>query len=156
MGIKKCSGKAVEANAVVNSFIEMKKLSVSESKCKRIHISKKKIKVHHKNMANANQEKFLGDIVNSTVKIKHTIEDRKNRASAESTKIPKRKIVYEDIFDNMQKQKEATELFKDLIDIRMKLKEEYQANQLDPCTSAKVLGNSNDLLFCIDNYSPGI
>ena len=39
MSIKKCSGKAVEANAVVNSFIEMKKLTLSESKCKRIHIN---------------------------------------------------------------------------------------------------------------------
>ena len=63
--------------------------------------------------------------------------------------------MYEDIFNNIQKQKEATELFKDLIDIRLKLKEEYQANQLDPCTSAEVLRNSNDLLYCIDNYSSG-
>ena len=90
MSIQKCSVKAVEAIAVVDSIIEMKKLSVSERRCKRIHISKKKdndrncpeLKVHHKNMANANQEKYLGDIVNSTVKIKHTIEDRKNRACA--------------------------------------------------------------------------
>ena len=38
-------------------------------------------------MANANQEKYLGDIVTSTGKIKHTIEYRKNRACAIDAKI---------------------------------------------------------------------
>ena len=90
LSIQKCSGKAVEANAVINSFIEMKKLTLSENKCKRIHVSKKtensqkcpELKVHNKNMKSATQEKYLGDVVNTNGKIKHTIEDRKSRACA--------------------------------------------------------------------------
>ena len=40
------------------------------------------LKVHYKNMKSATQEKYLGDVVNTNGKIKHTIEDRKSRACA--------------------------------------------------------------------------
>ena len=77
-------------NAVINSFVECKKLTLSDSKCKRIHISKKKekiqtcpeLKVHDKSMVNTNQEKYLGDIVHSSGKIRHTIEEIRNKACA--------------------------------------------------------------------------
>ena len=95
MSIHECSEKTVETNATINTFIEYKKLKLSENKCTRIHINSKKgseiecpeLKVHDKNMKTANKEKYLGDIVHTSGKIKHTIEDRKNRACAISAEI---------------------------------------------------------------------
>ena len=56
LSIQKCSTDTVRINAVINSFIESKKLKLSESKCHRIHIKNKKdkntqcscLKVHKK------------------------------------------------------------------------------------------------------------
>ena len=95
LSINECSEKAVEANAKINTFIEYKKLKLSESKCSRIHISSKKgnelecpqLKVHEKDMKTTDKEKYLGDIVHTSGKVKHTIEDRKNRAIAISAEI---------------------------------------------------------------------
>ena len=42
LSIRKCSMESVKANAVINGFIESKKLTLSKSKCQRIHICKKK------------------------------------------------------------------------------------------------------------------
>ena len=61
-------------------------------------------------------------------------------------------IEYDDIFKDHRKQKQITALFKTLIEIRKKLLEEKQSN---PSTIDVVLGNSNDVLDCIDNYSSG-
>ena len=45
LSIQECSDDTVKANALVNSFIESKKFTLSNSKCHRIHINKgKKIK----------------------------------------------------------------------------------------------------------------
>ena len=85
----------------------------------------------------------------------HMMECTFLASQLKSKNISSRKIVYEDIFDDIKKQKEATEMFKDLIGLRDKFKEEHQFSQLDPCTSAEVLRNSDDLLSCIDNYSSG-
>ena len=40
MTIQKCPSDPVKMNAVVNAFIESKKLTLSSSKCHRIHIQK--------------------------------------------------------------------------------------------------------------------
>ena len=83
----------------------------------------------------------------------HMVECTIVASKLKSRNISTRKIVYEDIFGDIREQKEATALFRDLIDARDILKEEHQFKQLDPCTSAEVLRNSDDLLSCIDNYS---
>jgi hypothetical protein len=71
-------------------------------------------------------------------------------------KVTRNKVVYEDIFDDdHMKQKEVTEIFMELLDIRDELKEESQLKELDPCTLSRVLRNSDDLPNCIDNYSSG-
>ena len=44
LSIQKCSADAVKVNGVINGFIESKKLTLSKSKCHRIHISKKQRK----------------------------------------------------------------------------------------------------------------
>ena len=85
--IQKCSNESVKINAVVNGFIESKKLTLSDTKCHRIHIQKhqyqkkdcQKLKVHEKEMIDSDKEKYLGDYINKTGKIKDTIEDRKNK-----------------------------------------------------------------------------
>ena len=41
LSIQKCSTDTVKINAVINAFIESKKLTLSKSKCNRIHISKR-------------------------------------------------------------------------------------------------------------------
>ena len=88
LSIQKCSNDTTKINAVINSFIESKKLNLSKSKCHRIHVRSKKgkaevhrqkLKVHNSTMKESQQEKYLGDLVNSTGTIISTIEDRKSK-----------------------------------------------------------------------------
>ena len=60
MTIQKCSEDSVRINAVVNAFVETKKLTLSSKKCHKIHIQKKsnqqqrdclKLKVHNEDMS---------------------------------------------------------------------------------------------------------
>ena len=37
MSIQKCSNETVKINAVINSFVESKKLNLSKNKCYKIH-----------------------------------------------------------------------------------------------------------------------
>ena len=85
--IQKCSALTAKVNAVVNAFIEGKKLKLSKQKCSRIHIKRKKcknqnecldIKVHEETMKNSNKEKYLGDLITNGT-IRNTIEERKNK-----------------------------------------------------------------------------
>ena len=89
--IQKCSMKSVKTNAVLNSFVESKKLTLSKTKCHRIHISKKKpgsikecmnLKIHDDAMVNSDREKYLGDLVDKTGRIRATIEERKTKGCA--------------------------------------------------------------------------
>ena len=71
-------------NKVINNFIEKKKLLLSESKCVRIHLGKghdkcPKLKVHDKDMKDAHSERYLGDIIDETGRIKATIESRRKK-----------------------------------------------------------------------------
>ena len=86
--IQKCSTKSVKMNATVNAFIEGKKLTLSNKKCHRIHVEKKKPKnqtecmphkIHENDMNESEQEKYLGDLVNSSGTIRKTIEERKGK-----------------------------------------------------------------------------
>jgi hypothetical protein len=80
--VQKCGKDAVKANALVNSFIEHKKLTLSSSKCHKIHCGKKnnfcpKLKVHMDDMHEAVEEKYLGDQVNKNAKHASTISKRR-------------------------------------------------------------------------------
>ena len=77
LSIQKCSIEASKANAVINAFVESKKLTLSKNKCHRIHISGKNkarnksqkctvLKVHEDKMSDSNEGKYLGDILNNT------------------------------------------------------------------------------------------
>ena len=69
--VQKCSNQSVKINAVVNAFIESKKLNLSKKKCNRIHFRKSRntelkcpeLKIHEENMNDSNQEKYLGDFI---------------------------------------------------------------------------------------------
>ena len=76
-------------NAVVNAFIEGKKLNLSSKKCHRIHIKNKKtrnelkcpeVKIHNGKMNDAIQEKYLGDLINTSGTCTKTIEERRSKA----------------------------------------------------------------------------
>ena len=80
MSIKKCS-ESTNINATINAFMEMKKLTLSKKKCNRIHIGKvnemcQELKVHETIMKNSESEKYLGDYIDKSGKIKATIDDR--------------------------------------------------------------------------------
>ena len=80
--IQKCSRKSLEMNTVINTFMEVEKLSLSSKKSNNIHIGKQKyncprLKVHGNDMAQSVQEKYLGDVINQSGKIKHNIEARR-------------------------------------------------------------------------------
>ena len=86
LGISKCGEKSIELNSIVNVKIESKKLRLSETKCFKIHISKRpkecliKLKAHQKEMREVSKAKYLGDILNEEGNIDDTIEDRKNKS----------------------------------------------------------------------------
>ena len=71
-------------NSLVNTFVEHKKLKLSEKKCSRIHIGKNHeqcpdLMVHDHPMKESEKEKYLGDIINSDGKIQQTIDNRKTK-----------------------------------------------------------------------------
>ena len=89
MSIQKCSMDAVKSNAVINAFIEGKKLTLSHNKCYRIHVSKKStnldcpaLNVHDSEMKNSDRGKYLGDLVDKSGKIRATIEDTQKKGYA--------------------------------------------------------------------------
>ena len=69
--------------------------------------------------------------------------------------ITKEKIEYKDLFENVLKQKQVTQIYIELLEIRKKLEEENQNKTLDPSTALTVLRNSFDVHASIDNYSFG-
>ena len=87
LAVKKCNNDTVKINAVINSFVEAKKLKLSKTKCHKIHIEKKpskenqcaKLKIHNDEMKESDKQKYLGDFIDRTGKIGSTIDDRKNK-----------------------------------------------------------------------------
>ena len=80
--IQNCGVDAISSNALVNSFIEHKKLRMGQTKCHKIHCGKKSsscpnLKVHMEDMHNSDQEKYLGDHITSSANNVLTISKRK-------------------------------------------------------------------------------
>ena len=81
LGIQKCSSKSRNLNTSINTFIELEKLKLSESKCSNVHIGNnlkncQEFKVHGKKMKHSNQETYLGDKIDRKISIKETIKSR--------------------------------------------------------------------------------
>ena len=65
LAVQKCSEKSAEINSVINTFIEMKKLTLSKTKCSKIHVGKpesgcRELKIHGEKMKESLREKYLG------------------------------------------------------------------------------------------------
>ena len=75
-----------EMNKIVNTFVESKKLRLSQQKCTRIHIGKEhkncpELKVHEHIMKETESEKYLGDVIQKTGNIQATINKRKDKGT---------------------------------------------------------------------------
>ena len=82
--VQKCGVEAVKANAVVNMFMEQKKLTLSNTKCHKLHCGKNNIlcpdlKVHSEIMHETCEEKYLGDYININAKHATTVSHRRAR-----------------------------------------------------------------------------
>ena len=84
-----CGSKSVKLNAAVNAFIESKKLSLSSSKCSKIHIGNKKsqencpdLKVNSVSIKCSVKEKYLGDHITNKGNSKETIKERNLRGDS--------------------------------------------------------------------------
>ena len=80
--INKCGTTSVTLNSTVNTFIDTKKLKLSETKCAKIHLSKKKnegcpeLGIHGKTMKNSDTERYLGEIIHKSGKPHLNLIDR--------------------------------------------------------------------------------
>ena len=84
LGVQKCSPQSLQLNTVVNTFMELEKLTLSKSKCHNIHMGMNKstcrsMKVHDSIMAESKSEKYLGDIVHSSGGNKPNVAKRLSR-----------------------------------------------------------------------------
>ena len=86
LAVTKCSKQSIEVNAIVNTFMETKKLKLNKKKCHKIHIQVRNkkltkrcpnLKVHGEAMNEAVKVKYLGDQVAEKGSTKATIEERK-------------------------------------------------------------------------------
>ena len=82
MAIQKCDSKSLYTNNMINTFMDIEKLSLSKTKCHKIHIGKQKsecpvLKVDGDKMHDSIQEVYLGDIIHRSKKNKPNIERRK-------------------------------------------------------------------------------
>ena len=84
--ISECGAQSVSKNAVLNSFIENQRLTLSDEKSCVIHIGNPSycvekcpsLRVHDKNMKVASSAKYLGDIITSKGGSQDTIIKRRN------------------------------------------------------------------------------
>ena len=84
-----CGITSVTNNAIVNAFIDSKKLKLSESKCAKIHIGDKtsfencsQHSVREELMKSSEKEKYVGDILNKNATSSDTLKNRKIRGYA--------------------------------------------------------------------------
>ena len=81
LGVQKCSLQSVQLNSVVNTFMDLEKLTLNKNKCHKLHTGKEKrncpdLMVHANKMKETKTDKYLGDTIDSTGKIKQNIKLR--------------------------------------------------------------------------------
>ena len=93
VGVTKCSDESVELNSIINSKIEAKKLRLSNTKCFKIHISKKpqeciiNLKAHEDNIKEVKSASYLGDILNNEGSIDDTIKTRGDKSIGKTNQV---------------------------------------------------------------------
>ena len=82
----KCGATSLALNTEVNTFINMKKMKLSDKKCAKIHVGNKRTKEHcqehkvdNKTIKASEKEKYLGDFISKDSSSKETIKDRKKK-----------------------------------------------------------------------------
>jgi hypothetical protein len=87
LAVTECGNASVKKNAVVNSFVETQRLTLSTTKSVVVHIGNVKkceqscpeLKVNKEHMKKVESTKYLGNMISSKGGIQETIEDRRNR-----------------------------------------------------------------------------
>ena len=93
IGITTCSDEAIKLNSIINVKIESKKLRFSDTKCFKLHISKKKsrcsiqLKAHDMDIKEVKSAAYLGDILNEEGTIDDTIASRKDKSIGKNSQI---------------------------------------------------------------------
>ena len=95
LGISKCGTAAVAKNAVLNSFIETQRLTMSKKKSVVLHVGKKSkcliscptLRVHDSEMKTAESVRYLGDIVSASGSLRPCIDDRRSKGWAKVAEI---------------------------------------------------------------------
>ena len=83
----KSTTKLATLDALNSHLLTTTKMKLSKKKCHLIHVSKKsnnenvctKLKIHDDEMQESSKQKYLGDIVDTSGKIRSTIEERKRK-----------------------------------------------------------------------------
>ena len=87
LSISKCGLSSVQKNAVINSFIDTQRLTLSKEKSVVIHVGKiskcmnpcPTLKVHNHDMKTVQSHRYLGDLIMASGSLKECIEDRRNK-----------------------------------------------------------------------------
>ena len=87
LAIHKCGISSIQKNAVINSFMEPKRLTLSEEKSVVPHIGRKTkcktpcpiLKVHDKPMKSTESVRYLGYIISSSGAMRPCVDDRRNK-----------------------------------------------------------------------------
>ena len=84
ISVSECGPDSVKVNAIIQSKVDMKNLTLGHSKCFKMHVGRNKsccpiLKVQGKDMLNSSREKYLGDIISSDCKINANVEERYNK-----------------------------------------------------------------------------
>ena len=93
IGVTTCCDETVELNSIINAKIEAKKLRLSETKCYKIHISKKqkvcsiRIKAHENDIKEVASAVYLGDVINEDGSIDDTVKDRVDKSIGKTSQV---------------------------------------------------------------------
>ena len=95
LAITKCGNNSVRKNAILNSFVETQKLTLSKTKSVVIHIGKKqkckqpcpKLSIHKSVMKEETSAKYLGDIITCKGGVRETLENQRNRGCGKIAEI---------------------------------------------------------------------
>ena len=84
LGLQNCLAKSKQLNTVVNTFMELEKLTLSKTKCHKLHIGSNEsiypdMIVHGEAVRNSKREKYLGDIIASNGSAKPNLAKRMSR-----------------------------------------------------------------------------
>ena len=87
LSISECGNRTIAKNAMINSFIENQRLTLSEDKSVVVHIGSQNkcktpcpdLKIHENRMKNVKSTKYLGDVLSEKGGVQETIECRIKR-----------------------------------------------------------------------------